>query len=183
MKRFRKSLLVILLELLLLAFAAAAFADDTGELVVTSFPDGAHVYIDGADTGKVTPMEVEHVTAGQHVITVSMPGWTTDTRSFTKLGKDTVGNNRDTHLSFSLLPVLTTGPQGPAGAPGPQGPQGLPGPGGVGLPGSQGLIGPAGPTGPVGPKGNDGAVGPAGPAGPMGPAGATGAPGIQGSNG
>lgn len=35
---------------------------DDGHAVVTSFPDGANVQIDGVDTGKVTPMEAHSIT-------------------------------------------------------------------------------------------------------------------------
>jgi len=119
-----------------------------GSLKITSFPSGANVAVDGADTGKTTPMNI-NVPVGDHNIVVSIPnpGWNPDVRIVTVVS----GNN---DLSVTLLPVLT---QGPKGDPGPQGPKGD--------------TGPQGPSGPVGFAGPAGAAGPQGPQGPQGPAG------------
>ena len=129
----------------------------SGSLKITSYPSGARVSIDGADTGKTTPMS-ESLTIGQHTVVVTVPnsGWNPDTRTVTIVS----GNN---DLSVTLLPALTTGPQGPQGPAGPIGP--------IGPAGSQGPQGPQGPpgavgaTGPQGPAGVNGAIGPQGPAG------------------
>jgi PEGA domain len=53
----------------------------SGSLKVTSFPSGAQVWIDGVDTGKVTPMSVS-LAEGDHLVTVQLPnsGWNPDTR-------------------------------------------------------------------------------------------------------
>src|SRR5215813_8649246 len=99
-----------------------------GALKVTSFPSGAHVAVDGVDTGKVTPMSIS-LPVGDHNVVVSIPnsGWNPDTRTVTI----NTGNN---DLSVTLLPTLTpgpkgdTGPQGPKGDTGPQGPKGDAGP-------------------------------------------------------
>jgi hypothetical protein len=104
-----------------------------GVLKVTSFPSGAHVSINGVDTGKLTPMS-ESLPVGVHSVTVTIPnsGWNPDTRTVTVVS----GNN---DLSVTLLPVLTTGPQGPAGPPGPKGDTGAAGPRGeTGPPGTAG---------------------------------------------
>ena len=142
----------------------------TGALKVTSFPSGAEVIVDGASTGKVTPMSVS-LTEGEHLITVqiSNSGWNADTRTVTVVP----GNN---DLSVTLLPSLT---QGPAGPEGPQGPQGISGPmGPEGPQGAIGLTGPIGATGPQGPEGPQGIEGPVGATGPMGLQGPQGEPGI-----
>ena len=147
----------------------------TGALKVTSFPSGAEVIVDGASTGKVTPMSVS-LTEGEHLITVqiSNSGWNADTRTVTVVP----GNN---DLSVTLLPSLT---QGPAGPEGPQGPQGISGPmGPEGPQGAIGLTGPIGATGPQGPEGPQGIEGPLGATGPMGPEGPQGAIGLTGSIG
>ncbi|OGQ59835.1 MAG: hypothetical protein A3G39_01140 [Deltaproteobacteria bacterium RIFCSPLOWO2_12_FULL_43_16] len=147
----------------------------TGALKVTSFPSGAEVIVDGASTGKVTPMSVS-LTEGEHLITVqiSNSGWNADTRTVTVVP----GNN---DLSVTLLPSLT---QGPAGPEGPQGPQGISGPmGPEGPQGAIGLTGPIGATGPQGPEGPQGVEGPLGATGPMGPEGPQGAIGLTGSIG
>ena len=93
----------------------------SGMLKVTSFPSGAQVWIDGVNTGKVTPMSVSLV-EGDHAVTVQLPnsGWNPDTRTVTIVP----GNN---DLSVTLLPALTQGPPGPQGQqgePGIQGPAG-----------------------------------------------------------
>ncbi len=121
--------------LLLLAGKAGAQTSN-GSLKVTSFPSGANVSIDGADTGKVTPMSTS-VSVGDHTVVVSIPnsGWNPDTRTVTVVS----GNN---DLSVTLLPILTVGPPGPKGDPGPQGPQGNTGP--AGQTGAQGPQGPPG---------------------------------------
>ncbi len=171
----------ILLLAFLTLFASAARAQS---LHVTSFPDGANVFIDGKDSGKVTPMAVS-MSPGQHAVTVQLlgsAGWNTDTRTV-----DTYSG--DVHLSVTLLPTLTTGPPGPQGPPGPkgdagvQGPQGFPGlsitgaagvagqPGPQGVPGIPGAAGAAGIPGIPGAQGATGAAGAAGPQGPTGPTG------------
>ena len=119
----------------------AALRAENGALKVTSFPSGAHVAVDGVDTGKVTPMSVS-VAVGQHTVVVSIPnsGWKPDTRTFVVVS----GNN---DLSVTLLPNLAAGPMGPAGPKGDPGPQG-----------------PAGPAGATGATGDAGAAGAPGPA-------------------
>src|SRR5215471_13376296 len=88
------------------ALRAQTVVDDGHAVVITSFPDGANVLIDGVDTGKVTPMEVHGIKPGIHKITVSVAsgGWNTDTRTINVLDVDSAGKPRDTHLSFTLLP-------------------------------------------------------------------------------
>jgi PEGA domain/Collagen triple helix repeat (20 copies)/Pentapeptide repeats (8 copies) len=125
-----------------------------GSLKVTSFPSGAQVWIDGVNTGKVTPMSVS-LEEGDHVARVQIPnsGWQPDSRTVTIVP----GNN---DLSVTLLPVLTTGPQGPKGDQGEKGDPGPPGPkGDQGDPGPQGPKGDRGDPGPEGPKGDKGDTG------------------------
>jgi len=179
----------VFLVLLVLAICASAqtVVDDGHEVVVTSFPDGANVSLDGVDTGQVTPMRLRRIVPGPHKITVSVAasGWNSDTRTVNVSDVDATGKPRDTHLSFTLMPSLTTGPPGPQGPPGPAstvpgpiGPQGFPGlsivgpPGANGAPGVPGLQGLPGAPGPAGPQGAPGPQGPTGPTGPPGPAGA-----------
>src|SRR6266436_1225956 len=181
---------VLTAALLLMSGRARAEEEEHGRLRVTSFPTNAHVSVDGADTGKVTPMSIR-VSVGKHRVVVSMPnsGWNSDTRTV-EVGE---GNN---DLSVTLLPnvaVGAMGPQGPAGAQGPIGPPGPQGPAGSQGPkgdtGATGAAGPAGPAGSQGPKGDTGATGPAGatgatgPAGPTGPTGPTGPQGLTGAAG
>ena len=146
-------------------FAGSAYSQSgSGVLKVTSYPTGAKVFVDGNDTGKLTPMSTS-LSVGDHVVSVAVPGsgWNPDSRAVTIVS----GNN---DLSVTLLPALTVGPTGPPGPAGPAGPQGPQGPVGVQGPvGPTGPVGAAGPAGPQGPPGSAGAEGPAGPAGPPGP--------------
>jgi hypothetical protein len=139
--------IAVVAVLFLLGTPVALRADDdsNGALKVTSFPSGAHVAVDGVDTGKTTPMKVS-LSVGPHTVVVSIPnsGWNTDTRTV-----EIVSGYND--LSVTLLPALTAGPVGP---PGPKGD-----------PGPQGPAGPAGATGATGDPGTAGAPGAPGPQG------------------
>ncbi len=114
---------------MLTAVGATAQAQGDGVLQVTSFPSGAHVSVDGTDTGKTTPTSVS-VPVGNHSVAVSAgPGWSAVTQAVTIV-------NGTNSLNVTLLPTLTTGPQGPAG---PTGPKGDPGP--TGAAGANGING------------------------------------------
>ncbi len=62
------------------AFVVTHLAQLMATLAVTSNPAGANVYIDGRDTGKLTPAQVS-VDKGQHVILVRKPGYIDETAS------------------------------------------------------------------------------------------------------
>ena len=49
-------------------------------LAVTSTPPGANIYIDGRDTGKLTPAQVP-VDKGQHIVLVRKQGYLDETTS------------------------------------------------------------------------------------------------------
>src|SRR5437870_2079283 len=170
MKRSMKTLQFVVAFLLTTGLAFAQDEGPHGPLRVFSFPPGAEVWIDGTDTGRVTPMRA-NLHDGIHTVVVQNPGWLPSRRT---INLDTDGHQ----LYLTLLPMLTSGPQGPAG---PQGAMGAQGPAGAtGAPGAAGPVGATGPagatgaTGPAGPAGVTGAIGPTGPAGPAGPAGPTG---------
>src|SRR5205807_8960045 len=93
-----------------------------GSLKVTSFPSGANVAVDGADTGKVTPMNIT-LSVGPHTVAVSVavPEWNVDTRRVL-----IVSGNSD--LSVTLWPILSVGLLGSSGRPCPAGPGGTAGP-------------------------------------------------------
>ncbi|HKW61978.1 MAG TPA: PEGA domain-containing protein [Candidatus Acidoferrum sp.] len=156
-------LAVALLAVMSLTMAQQVRAQTgNGSLKVTSFPSGAKVSVDGADTGKVTPMSIS-LFVGDHTVVVSIPnsGWSPDTRTVTIVS----GNN---DLSVTLLPALTVGPPGPQGLKGDKGDKGD-----QGLPGIEGPQGPPGPTGAQGPQGQQGPPGSQGAAGLPGPVGIT----------
>ena len=47
----------------------------TGTLVVQSTPAGAQIWVDGTNTGKVTPDSVKNLTAGTHSLTLKLDGY------------------------------------------------------------------------------------------------------------
>jgi hypothetical protein len=170
--------MTVLTAVLLLMAGGARAGGGHGRLKVTSFPTAAHVSVDGADTGKVTPMSIS-LPVGKHTVAVSMPnsGWNSDTRTV----EVDEGNN---DLNVTLLPNLAAGAIGPRGPVGPAGPQGPKGDtGATGPAGPVGPVGPQGSTGPQGSKGDTGAVGPTGPTGSQGPAGPQGPKGDTGATG
>ena len=181
----KKLLLVVLLSALVLSLPFVGYA---ASLKVTSFPDGAQVWVNGVNTGKVTPMSTTVPDNTTVKVRVQIPnsGWAPQETDI-QIG---TGVNE---LSVTLLPALTQGPPGPAGPQGPPGPQGNVGPQGpIGLTGPAGTAGAQGPKGDTGAQGLQGVAGPAGtkgdtgatgPAGPQGPIGLTGPTGPQGSQG
>ena len=139
---------VVVVFSLLCGVLASASEMANGSLKVTSFPSGAEVWVDGVNTGKVTPMSVS-LSEGDHTVMVIIPnsGWNPDTRTVTIVA----GNN---DLSVTLLPALTVGPQGPPGPKGDKGDTGATGAkGDKGDPGEQGQPGAAGAPGEPGAPG------------------------------
>src|SRR5687767_2798864 len=105
-------LLILAVSVFIAMSAAAASAtaqNGGGSLHVTSFPAGAKVFVDGINTGKITPMSTS-LAVGDHIVEVSVPnsGWDPVFRSVTIVS----GRN---DLDVTLLPVLTVGPPGPKG--------------------------------------------------------------------
>jgi uncharacterized cupredoxin-like copper-binding protein len=62
------------------AFVVTHLSQLMATLAVTSTPAGANVYIDGRDTGKLTPAQVS-VDKGQHVVLVRKQGYIDETTS------------------------------------------------------------------------------------------------------
>src|SRR5262249_44290825 len=141
-------------HLFAISILTASLYAQNGSLKITSFPSGANVTIDGANTGKTTPANIT-LSVGNHTVVLSIPnsGWNPDSRTVTIIG----GSN---DLSVTLLPISLTGPKGETGPQGPKGETGDQGPAGPaglnGAPGLQGAQGPKGNPGPQGPAGSPG---------------------------
>src|SRR5258708_34246081 len=80
--RIRGCKAIALVTALFLLGVPVALRADSGALKVTSFPSGAHVSVDGKDTGKVTPMTIS-LSVGKHTVVVFIPrsGWKADTEN------------------------------------------------------------------------------------------------------
>ena len=118
MPRMRRCKAVALVTALFLLGVPVALRADSGALKVTSFPAGAHVSVDGKDTGKITPMSMS-LSVGKHTVVVSNPGWKADTENCQIVHGD---NN---YLNVTLVPITTAGPAGPPGPKGDPGPAGI----------------------------------------------------------
>ena len=84
-----------------------------GQLAIESTPEGAQVHIDGAtDPTWVTPFALTNVQPGQHTITVSKAGFSTDTRTVSI----TAGNRTTQQIHLALLMATLIVKSDPAGA-------------------------------------------------------------------
>jgi hypothetical protein len=74
----------------------------TGNLSVTSIPKGAAIFIDGIASGQTNTI-VQNVTAGTHNVTLTKPGYQTETKLVS------VQSGEKNSVSFSLLPIRSAG--------------------------------------------------------------------------
>jgi serine/threonine protein kinase len=93
--------------------APAPAAVIPGQLAIDSTPQGAQVQVDGrSDPSYVTPFVLTSIQPGPHSITVSRPGYTTDTRSVTV----TSANRATTVIHLAQLMATLIVKSDPAGA-------------------------------------------------------------------
>ena len=93
--------------------AAAAPAIIPGQLAIDSTPQGAQVQLDGrTDATWVTPFTLTNLQPGQHSITVSKAGYSTDTRAV----EISSGNRTTTVVHLSQLMATLVVKSDPAGA-------------------------------------------------------------------
>ena len=84
-----------------------------GQLAIDSTPQGAQVQIDGAtDASWVTPFALTNIQPGQHSITVSKSGYSTDTRTVTI----TSGNRATAQIHLAQLVATLVVKSDPPGA-------------------------------------------------------------------
>jgi eukaryotic-like serine/threonine-protein kinase len=84
-----------------------------GQVAVDSTPQGAQAQVDGrTDSSYVTPFALTNLQPGQHTITVSKPGYSTDTRTVTV----TSGNRATVVVHLSQLMATLVVSSDPAGA-------------------------------------------------------------------
>jgi serine/threonine protein kinase len=93
--------------------SAAAPVIIPGQLAIESTPEGAQVQIDGAsDPTWVTPFALTSLQPGQHTITVSKAGYSTDTRTVTV----TSGNRSSAQIHLAQLVATLVVRSDPPGA-------------------------------------------------------------------
>ena len=76
----------------------------TGSVSVSSSPSGARIYLDGTDTGYITPKVLTGISAGSHTVRCSMTGYTDQSQSVTV----TAGQISDVVLTLPV-PETATG--------------------------------------------------------------------------
>jgi hypothetical protein len=92
---------------------AAAPVVIPGQLAIDSMPQGAQVQVDGkTDAGYVTPFALTNMQPGQHSITFSKPGYSTDTRTVNV----TAGNRATISGRLAQLMATLVVKSDPAGA-------------------------------------------------------------------
>jgi len=92
---------------------AAAPTVIPGQIAVDSTPQGAQVQIDGQTDGSwVTPFVLTNLEPGQHSVTVSKPGYSTDTRTV----EVTAGNRASTAVKLTQLLATLIVKSDPPGA-------------------------------------------------------------------
>lgn len=89
----------------------AAPAIVAGQLSVDSTPEGAQVQVDGQAAG-VTPFKLASLMPGQHTVTVSKPGFVTDTRTV-NVGS---GSKSGMNVQLAVLSATVSAHSEPAGA-------------------------------------------------------------------
>jgi len=93
--------------------ATAAPVIIPGQLAIDSTPQGAQVQVDGAtDASWVTPFALTNIQPGQHSITVSKSGYSTDTRTVTI----TSGNRATAQIHLAQLVATLVVKSNPPGA-------------------------------------------------------------------
>ena len=76
----------------------AGLVQQTGELAINTSPDGAWIMIDGADAG-ISPVTLSNLTAGNHTMNVSTPGYTSLEQPVIVIANET------REVSLVLVPV------------------------------------------------------------------------------
>jgi hypothetical protein len=79
-------------------------APTTGEISVSSVPTGAKIYLDGTDTGLITPNTKTGVSPGSHTVRCNLTGYTDNSQSVTVTAGVTIP------VSLTLTPVSQPSP-------------------------------------------------------------------------
>jgi hypothetical protein len=77
----------------------------TGDLTVTSVPDGAAIWVDGKDTGEITNITLTEIEPGEHFVKLTLDGYHDATKQVTVVAGETVSLHFD--LVAEDLPPTT----------------------------------------------------------------------------
>ena len=92
-------------------FLVVEYPLPTGSIAVTSTPTGAAVFLDGTETGLATPITLENVPAGDHVVTLKLDGYADASVPLTVISDETATVDLTlTTLTGSL--AVTSTPEG-----------------------------------------------------------------------
>lgn len=75
----------------------------TGSVLLQSAPSGAQIFLDGANTGKLTPSTIQGIEEGLHQVTLKLSGFKDTTINVTIIREQQVSNN------ITLTKEITTG--------------------------------------------------------------------------
>lgn len=100
----RNAPFIVVVTLALLLSGCLNITGGYGSIAVDSEPPGARIFLDGKDTGKVTPAELKNVPVGKHEVTLEAEGYESQTKSVA------VTRNKTVPLVFELEKVEDPNP-------------------------------------------------------------------------
>jgi len=71
-KKYLLLFAIILIGSLLISGCSTILFGPSGSIEITTSPSGAKIFLDGKDTGKITPYTLKNVSAGNHIIEVTL---------------------------------------------------------------------------------------------------------------
>ena len=93
-------LVIIILGILLNSGCSAILFGPSGSIEITTNPSGVKIFLDGKDTGKITPYTLKNVSAGNHIIEVTLSDM-----KYTKIAK--VKAYQTTNIYIEFYPQIT----------------------------------------------------------------------------
>lgn len=103
---------IILLSSLFISGCSAIIFGPSGSIEVTTNPSGAKIFLDGKDTGKITPCTLKNISAGNHIIAVTLSDM-----KLTEIAEVKAYQTTNIHIEFysqitldkiNVLPYYTT---------------------------------------------------------------------------
>ncbi|WP_424359353.1 carboxypeptidase regulatory-like domain-containing protein [Methanocella sp. MCL-LM] len=76
-----------------------------GNLNIRTSPQGARILVDGMDTGKLTPCEIQDIPAGKHTVTLTLDGYYNDTSDVTIQPDKILNMNRTLAINTGSITI------------------------------------------------------------------------------